>query len=147
MSVRVKEGAVRYLLGLLALVCCACGGDEAAPTAAQSETPTFEVLSHGKLVEIEPYVKPGVVTVFDFYADWCLPCKQLNRSLVNLKQTYGARLVVYKLDVVEWGSELTEHYEIRDLPHLRCYGVDGKLIKAGPAADVMPDLIAALNQR
>ncbi len=137
---------MRALMTLLLLALVACG--PSPQTAPQGEAPIdFEILSHGTAYDLAPKVVPGAITVFDFYADWCPPCKKLERSLVNLKRTYGERLVIYQLDIVQWGSELTTQHGITDLPHLVVYGVDGKLLAKGPSAQILPEVIAALNRK
>ncbi len=135
---------MRALVCLAILLLAACG--PAAAPSREAESVAFEVLSHGAAYELEPKVKAGVITVFDFYAEWCPPCKKLNKSLINLKQSYGERLVIYKLDIVSWESELVKQFGITDLPHLRVYGEDGKPLAAGPSAQILPEVIAALNR-
>ncbi len=129
---------------LLALTLAACGKEQAAKPAA--EAVEFEVLAHGTEVDLAAYVKTGRVTVFDFYADWCAPCKQVERSLKDMKRLYGDRLQVYQLDLVNWDSALAKAHQIRDLPYLIVYGEDGTRLKAGPSNGVLPDLVKRLNQ-
>jgi len=81
-------------------------------------------LAHAR--EGEPVL--GKVTVFDYWATWCEPCKELDTRLTALKARYPG-LVVHRVDVTE------KHVDF-DLPHLEVYGTDGKLMwekTAGPA--------------
>ena len=86
------------------------------------------------------------MTVFDFYADWCPPCKVLNASLIDLKKTYGGRLTVIKLDLVSFDSDLAEAFAIKDLPYLIVYNERSELIQRGPSNQVLPELVRHMNR-
>ncbi|CAM2066403.1 Thioredoxin family protein [Sulfidibacter corallicola] len=129
------------LMSIALLVQCTAPSATERPAAIQ-----FEVLSHGKDLDLNPHVAQGRFTVFDFYADWCPPCKELDRSLKDLKATYGDRLQIYKLDIVDWESELAQKRGIKDLPYLMVYGPDGKELAAGPSNRTLPALIQNLNR-
>lgn len=135
---------MRLVLILLSLcLTVACSSPGATPPAASV---TIPVLTTGKMINIEDHLAEGSFTVFDFYADWCPPCIKLSKSLKDMKGVYGDRLTIYKLDIVEWESELAQGYNIRDLPHLAVYRPDGTLLDKGQSNSVLPKLISALNE-
>jgi len=55
-----------------------------------------------------------MITVLDFYAKWCGPCKKLSPIIDNLKITYP-NITFTKIDI-EKEKELSEKYEIESLP-------------------------------
>lgn len=135
----------RLYLPVAAVLFLACGGPTSTP---EKQGPIeFEVLTKGKVIDLDAHTQAGAVTVFDVYADWCGPCKKLDQSLVGLKKTYGDRLVIYKLDLVNWESELALHHGIKDLPYLIVYDENRELLDQGPSNQVLPKVPAHLNRR
>ncbi|MFB9991628.1 thioredoxin [Deinococcus oregonensis] len=63
-----------------------------------------------------PTVADGL-TLVDFWAPWCAPCRALAPTLTELASDYAGRVTVAKLDVDEW-PELAGHYGVRSLPTL-----------------------------
>jgi len=128
----------------ICLLLAACGANLPAPVPVSVSD--FEVLTKGEPIDLDAHAQAGKVTVFDFYADWCPPCKLLDKSLVGLKQTYGDRLVIYKLDIIDWKSPLAQQQGIADLPYLVVYDSQQKQLAGGPSNQVLPQLIALLNR-
>jgi thiol-disulfide isomerase/thioredoxin len=79
------------------------------------------------LPSLEAHLVPGKVTVFDFYADWCGPCRQVDEHLYALLAT-RSDVAYRKLDVVSWETPLARHYLAKtpSLPFVVVYGKDGR---------------------
>ena len=73
----------------------------------------------------------GKVTVFDFYADWCAPCRSVDRHVFGL-MVKGQDLAVRKLNVHSWETPLARRYlaTVPALPLLIVFGKDGKQVNA-----------------
>jgi len=92
---------------------------------------------------LEPHVAPGKVTVFDFYAHWCGPCKEVD-ALVHTVMGQRTDVAYRKLNVYEWDSPLAKRYlaNVPQLPYLVVYDSSGK--KHGEVRGIDVDALAAL---
>ncbi len=59
-------------------------------------------------------IKQGV-TLVDFWASWCGPCKMLAPSIKELAEDYDGRAQICKVDVDEY-PELAERYGVYSIP-------------------------------
>jgi thioredoxin 1 len=55
--------------------------------------------------------------VLDFWAEWCPPCKMISRSLAELAEEFGDRMVVATLNSDE-NPNTTRTYAVMSLPTL-----------------------------
>ena len=80
---------------------------------------------------------PGRVTVVDFYADWCGPCKDVERHLAQ-KLTGRADIAVRKLNIMTWDSALAKHYvsKLPSMPVQIIFGKDGRKIETISGLDL-----------
>ena len=69
----------------------------------------------------------GKNAIVDFYADWCGPCKILDKNLKTFNDIKPDGVTVYKLDIDNDGM-LAQKYNINRIPAL-LYFKDGKHIK------------------
>jgi thiol-disulfide isomerase/thioredoxin len=77
--------------------------------------------------ELGAHAVQGKVTVFDFYADWCPPCRKVDAHMYGLLN--GRTDVAYrKLNVVSWDTPLAKRYlgGVPNLPFVVVYGKDGR---------------------
>lgn len=93
----------------------------------QSASGTAEVITHGANVDITKHLVRGKVTVIDYYADWCGPCKFIAPFLQTLAKD-DPDVVVRKVDIVSWNSEIARQRHIGSIPRIEVYDRAGKLI-------------------
>ena len=98
----------------------------AEPPADWTGLDMREVSRDGSVVPLDPV--PGKITVFDFWATWCEPCKVLDHQLAEVARRHPDDLAVRKIDVVDVDSPASKQL-VRDytLPHVKVFGRDGKL--------------------
>ena len=79
------------------------------------------------------------LTLVDFYATWCGPCKAMHPVLEQLKAQAGDRVRIIKLDV-DRARSVAEQYGIMAVPTLMLFR-EGKVLwrqsRAMPLADLM----------
>ena len=103
-----------------------------APVAGRGQQ--VEVISHGAQVDITRHLAPGNVTVVDFYADWCGPCKQISPSLEQMAST-DPEIALRKIDIVNWNTAVAKQYGIHSIPQVNVYNRGGRLVGTVVGAD------------
>jgi thiol-disulfide isomerase/thioredoxin len=78
---------------------------------------------------LDAHAVAGKVTVFDFYADWCAPCVEIDVHMIALLNT-RSDIAYRKLNVVGWDTPLAKRYmgKVPALPYVVVYGKDGKVV-------------------
>lgn len=78
---------------------------------------------NGPLIEVTDDTFADVVlksdrpVVVDFWAEWCAPCKVLERSLKELSEEYGDRVVFAKIDS-DANPKTSLAYKVMSMPTL-----------------------------
>src|SRR5881227_4132337 len=87
----------------------------------------IEVISHGAQVDINKHLALGSVTVVDFYADWCGPCRELSSSLEEMVRT-DPEIALRKIDIVNWKTAVARQFNVHSIPQANVYDRAGSLI-------------------
>ncbi len=97
-------------------------------------------ISHGAKITLANYLVSGKTTVFDFYSEYCPPCRAISPKLEKL-HAERADLAVVKVDInragvkgIDWRSPVARQYDLQSIPHFKIFGPDGKLQAEGDAA-------------
>ena len=102
--------------------------EEKLPEGADASTP---VADGHDVPDLKTVLAPGKITIVDFYADWCGPCRDVDK---HVKQLLPKRSdVAYRrLNVVDWDSPLGTHYlkNVPDLPYVLVFDGKGAQIDA-----------------
>ena len=86
----------------------------------------------GQTVDLNALVAPGKVTVIEFYADWCGPCRRASPFLEKIARD-NEDVVLVKIDIVKWGTPVTEQYNIQSVPNIRVFNRQGLMVGAPTA--------------
>jgi len=103
-------------------------------TAAVRRGEPIEVISHGAQVDISQHLVLGSVTVIDFYADWCGPCRQLSPSLEQMARN-DPEIALRKIDIINWKTAVAQQFNIHSIPQVNVYDRNGRLIGTALGAD------------
>ena len=111
-------------------------GPAPAPPIPTSLPPVVELTDEKELNGMVRWASAeGVAMLFDFYADWCQPCKQLTPKLEKLATESNGKCVLVKVDV-DAHSGISDQLRIQSLPTVHAM-VDGKFIDT--FSGVLPD--------
>jgi thiol-disulfide isomerase/thioredoxin len=85
----------------------------------------------GQAVDLRAHLATGKVTVVDFYAVWCQPCRKVD---AHMKQVLAAQpdVALRKVDVVDWDSPAAKQHlqGVPNLPYVIVFGRSGKQVAA-----------------
>jgi len=82
----------------------------------------------------------GKTTIFDFYSEYCPPCRQIAPYLKKL-DTLRPDIVVLKVDInrpgvrgIDWRSPAAQHFNLRSIPHFVIYNPNRQRSHEGRSA-------------
>jgi thioredoxin 1 len=72
-------------------------------------------------------INSSILTLTDFWADWCMPCKRIAPILDEIAGQYEGQIKITKVDVDAYPS-IAERYGITGIPTLLVFN-GGKLVE------------------
>ena len=98
-----------------ALLLNACAEEKTATSARHASDPKLPVLnSRTELSRVISQAGDRLLLI-DFFADWCLPCKQLEPILEEIALKAKDRVDVYRIDL-EANQALAQGFQVRGIP-------------------------------
>lgn len=75
-----------------------------------------------------------MITLLDFYADWCQPCKKLEPFLQELQSTYP-NINITKVNI-DTEKETSENYDINVIPTIIIIDESNKILSKVEGYDI-----------
>lgn len=135
----------------LFFITCTTGNQSSADSGAKSGNLISELTNDGFKKLIFNYGPgkawenvSGKPAIIDFYAVWCVPCRELTPIMEELAKEYAGKIVVYKVDI-DKEKELAENMRITVVPSLMFIPAKGKpAISRGLVSK--EDLVKTVNE-
>jgi len=90
--------------------------------AAANQTEDLRIISNGgQEVDLPSLLIEDKITIVDFYADWCGPCKKISPVLEQLAKD-DPDVVLLKVDIVKWGTPVALQFDLHSIPSVRVFG-------------------------
>jgi thioredoxin 1 len=100
----------------------------------------IRTISNGEKVKLETYLIPNAFTIFDFYADWCGPCRILTPELEAFVKDHPTLVGMRKIDIKNFKTPVAEQYQIEAIPYLYVFDDKGKLFHKGNGFEALEKL-------
>ena len=100
---------------------------------------TLEGNNFNKFIEKYP------LSMVDFWAPWCAPCKAMAPRLRRLSKIYKGKVAFGKLDIQK-NKDIVKQYKITGIPHLAFFSYGKKITSitglksVGEIKDIIDDL-------
>jgi len=122
------QGTLEIEKGRLVWISPDFGRAKSGRHADQPRAPKVLVIANGgQVVDLPALLVPGGITVVDFYADWCPPCRVISPQLEALSAR-DPQVFLRKIDIVNWESPVTAQFKLSSIPSIRVFNSAGKAV-------------------
>jgi thiol-disulfide isomerase/thioredoxin len=125
-------------------------GEHGKPGTPALDTTGLDVVDIGQPGEpLELVPVPGKVTIFDFWATWCAPCKVLEPELLAIARAHPGVVAIRRIDATDWDIPMVARHLAPKgfgLPHLKIYDPSGRMVlERSSSAGKLGELIGAVR--
>ena len=95
------------------------------------------------------FIEKYPLSIVDFWASWCIPCKAMSTRLRRLMKIYSDKVAFGKIDIQK-NQEISKKYRIIGIPHLILFNYGKKisnitgLKSVGYMKDIIDDILKKL---
>jgi len=97
----------------------------------EKENLDIKTIKGGQKINFKKHLSSGKVTIFDFYADWCGPCRVFSPKVEHFIKEHPT-VALRKVDIVDWNSDLskqlTKDYKMPALPFSLIFNDQGMFL-------------------
>ena len=142
---RTKSSSSRGLILFVAILILGIASivfisDDSSSSSSSSHSSSSAGFAPGQEFDIEDLVVDGKITIFDFYSEYCPPCRKISPLLRRLDRKRDD-IAVIKIDInrqgtreIDWGSPLAIQYNLKSIPYFIVYKASGSLWYKGRKA-------------
>jgi thioredoxin 1 len=117
----MQKVTLAFVLALMVLAGCGSRTTTAPATAPESNTEAAGTAAGtAEQPSPEQAVKPAATNLpklWDFWATWCPPCKQLKPTIEALEKEYEGKIEIKSIDV-DQNQELAQKFNVQAIPTL-----------------------------
>lgn len=113
---------IRSLVLVIMMAAALAGCNAEAP-----RSDPIEVITGGTEVDISKHLAVGKITLVEFYAEWCGPCKMISPALEKLAKT-DSDIALCKIDIVNWTSAVSRQYGLHSIPCVIVFDRKGQAV-------------------
>jgi thiol-disulfide isomerase/thioredoxin len=114
------------------------------PQAIGGNPSKIDFVKGDRQIRLEAHIVPGKITIVDFYADWCGPCRMLGPQLEDMAAK-NPNIALVKINIIDWESPVAKQFNITGIPRVQVYDPSDRLV--GTSVGVRPAEIAAYVKR